>query len=517
MDQNKNGAADGSDLGWPAFTGNEVQQAAPYSVPHGLTQTPAEALTVVKQYAGANWWSRDFLDQRAIDQLNTFGNSSLPVSQRGQVLSSVPAADVSAVVGAPLQTRPAGYDTDNDGMPDEWEQRHALNPNSPGGSPDWNQDYDSDGYINVEEFINELAEWPAPYDIVFTGGTNARYEQITNWSITRSAPGEADTTSHWQPSRFDVAAINSGSLTVDSIGQHAGTIRLASGPSDNATLSITGGWLKVEDEAFGPGNGEVVIGANATATAALNLSGGKLTAKTLTKGAGGSFNFTGGVLSAETVNFDLVNNGGTLAPGNSPGNTTINGNFTTSSGDLEIELASAMSFDTVAVSGAVTLGGELTTKLLDGFVPDNDDVFTVMTGASMNGTFANLSGGRVDIDGADGSFLVTVNSTQVILSNFLIAPPVLAGDFNDDGVVDAADYVVWRRNLLDNTPLANETASLGVVDQADFDAWRANFGATAGSGSGTAEFVPEPAALLLLGMGLISLDAFRAFAAFSSR
>ena len=154
---------------------------------------------------------------------------------------------MTAVVNAPLQTRPAGYDSDNDGMPNDWEERHGLNPNSPAGSPDWILDYDNDGYVNVEEYINEVAEWPAPYDIVFTGGANARYEQITNWSITRSSPGEADTTTHWQPSRFDVAVINNGSVTVDSVGQHAGLLTIAHAAGSIAELRITDGWLRATE------------------------------------------------------------------------------------------------------------------------------------------------------------------------------------------------------------------------------------------------------------------------------
>ena len=414
------------------------------------------------------------------------------------MLSSVPAADVNAVVNSATQTRPAGYDSDNDGMPDEWEKTYGLNPDSPPGSPDWNLDYDNDGYINVEEFINEIAEWPAPYDIVFTGGTNARYEQITNWSITRPAAGEADTTTHWQPSRFDVAVINNGIVTVDSVGQHAGTIRLASSAGDNATLSITSGWLVVEDEAVGPGNGEVIIGANDAATATLNLSGGRLIAKTLSKGAGGTFNFTGGVLSAKTINFDLVNNGGTLAPGNSPGNTTISGFFTINSGDLEIELASAASFDTVAVTGDATLGGDLRVRLLSGFVPQNNQVFAILSSQTTSGGFANLSSsGRVLIEGG-GSLLVTISNTQVSLSDFLSD---LAGDYNNDGVVDAADYVVWRHSLSNNAPLKNETATLGTVDQADYDAWRSHFGATLGQSLNSTSVVPEPSANLLVVVG----------------
>ncbi len=66
----------------------------------------------------------------------------------------------------------------------------------------------------------------------------------------------------------------------------------------------------------------------------------------------------------------------------------------------------------------------------------------------------------------------------------------IAGDYNNNGVVDAADYVLWRNG----GPLANETASLGIVDQADYDAWRAAFGNNApGSGALLPESaIPEP-------------------------
>lgn len=502
LDLDRDGIADGDDPGWSRFAGTETQMATPFAVPHGVTQSPAEALATIRGYVGANWWSRDFLDQRSLDQLATFGQGT--VARTGQVLTTINASDVSTVANAPMQTRPSGYDSDNDGMPDEWEVRHGLNPNSPAGSPDWSLDYDNDGYVNIEEYINEIAEWPAPYDIVFTGGTNSRYEQITNWSITRPAPGEAPTTTHWQPSKFDVAVINNATVTVDSPGQHAGTIRLGTNPGDSATLNIAAGWLKVQDAPAGPGNGEIVLGENPSAAATLNLSGGRLIAKTLT-GPTGSFNFTGGTLSAQTVNFDLHNHGGTVAPGESIGSTHIDGRFATGSGVLEIELASNLSFDTVTVSQAVVLGGDLIVKLLDGFAPAPTDTFTILTaGGSILNFFDNLTPDqRVSIDGADGSFLVTLGDHTVTLSNFLLAPPVLAGDYNNDRIVDAADYIVWRKLAGTNGTLPNETESLGQIDGDDLTAWQTNFGATAGEGGATTS-IPEPTAVLLALLGTMT-------------
>jgi hypothetical protein len=71
-----------------------------------------------------------------------------------------------------------------------------------------------------------------------------------------------------------------------------------------------------------------------------------------------------------------------------------------------------------------------------------------------------------------------------------------AGDYNNNGVVDAADFVLWRKG----GPLANEVDTPGTVNAADYTAWRSRFGNTSGSGAGvsTNAAVPEPATVLLL-------------------
>jgi hypothetical protein len=61
----------------------------------------------------------------------------------------------------------------------------------------------------------------------------------------------------------------------------------------------------------------------------------------------------------------------------------------------------------------------------------------------------------------------------------------LAGDYNHDGVVNAADYTVWRDGLGTR------------FTQSYYDAWRLQFGQTAGSGAGSDGAVPEPSTLAL--------------------
>jgi hypothetical protein len=71
-------------------------------------------------------------------------------------------------------------------------------------------------------------------------------------------------------------------------------------------------------------------------------------------------------------------------------------------------------------------------------------------------------------------------------------PPPMPGDFNGDGNVDAADYVVWRMNLNTNNELPNDN-DLGVpITTAHYDLWRQSYGGTPPPGSGSLSAVPEP-------------------------
>ena len=81
------------------------------------------------------------------------------------------------------------------------------------------------------------------------------------------------------------------------------------------------------------------------------------------------------------------------------------------------------------------------------------------------------------------------------------------GDYNNNGKVDASDYVRWRKGT---APLYNEVATIGSNTPQDYTEWRSRFGNPPGSGSSIeSASVPEPSTLLLLGIGAISRLGYR--------
>jgi hypothetical protein len=80
-----------------------------------------------------------------------------------------------------------------------------------------------------------------------------------------------------------------------------------------------------------------------------------------------------------------------------------------------------------------------------------------------------------------------------------IVPPQ-SGDFTNNGVVDAADYVVWRKGAGSR------------FDATHHSQWRSHFGATSGAGSAAlgAAAVPEPAGAVLILLGFANLWVRRA-------
>jgi pectate lyase len=106
--------------------------------PAVTTTSAAEAYEQVLQRAGCTLPMRDAVDERIVADVK---------ASRARVI-----ADPSEVGGWPeLPPGTPAEDSDHDGMPNDWERRHGLDPSDPA---DGAQDADGDGYTNVEEFLN---------------------------------------------------------------------------------------------------------------------------------------------------------------------------------------------------------------------------------------------------------------------------------------------------------------------------------------------------------------------------
>ncbi len=232
-----------------------------------------------------------------------------------------------------------------------------------------------------------------------------------------------------------------GNLIVGVFDRSNGEVNLSGGEMHNrnnvtvadaglGTFTHTGGTHTID--------GDLTIGAQAIADGLYTLDDDgvlDMTGGAMNYGAGlAQFAFEGGTLKdAGTINFTLVNNGGTLAPGASPGVTSIVGDYsvTSSSATYQVEIAGLLQgseYDFLNVSGATSLGGRL----------------------------------------------------QVLLTG---GDPVL-GDTNGDNVVDLDDLNNVRNNF--GTNGNGDTNGDGIVDLDDLNNVRNNFGA-----EGTPGFVPE--------------------------
>lgn len=127
------------------MSSSQEEWELPGELVHGddkpATDTAKVAYSKVLKYAGASK-SRDACDQRIISEVKK-GTGNVPDSQ-------------DEVGGWPsLNSFPALADRDKDGMADEWETANGLNPND---AEDRNEDRNSDGFTNLEEYVNSLTQ-----------------------------------------------------------------------------------------------------------------------------------------------------------------------------------------------------------------------------------------------------------------------------------------------------------------------------------------------------------------------
>lgn len=391
-DSNENGVVDGQNYVRGQANFSDVSSAlttwsdTPYPVSNPIWKdaSPQAAYDRVLGEFGATPWDRDEIDTLlANDVMNGQGNI---ISHENQLV----ARGVSNAGFGTLGGGAAPTDTDGDGIPNSWETKHGTNPSVANN----NGDFDFDGYTDLEEYLNDLAAFPATGPLEFTGV--GRYADWKRW------------TNRWEPSRMDQVRVTNGAAFIDAVGQKAKTLQLGGDAGASGRMYITSGWLEVTDGVAigGAGKGRVeqyggelrvLAGSVDVNNGQYLLRGGVLRTPELTKGVNGQFAFTGGVLQANLVDFSLVNDGGTIAPGTGTaggvGQTNVLGNLTLNSGTLQIELASALLADTVITSGAAQLGGSLSIVPIGGFTPTAGQSWQILTATSFIGAFSSITSG----------------------------------------------------------------------------------------------------------------------------
>jgi hypothetical protein len=262
--------------------------------------------------------------------------------------------------------------------------------------------------------------------------------------------------------------------------QNQGKFIYQSGQFNGQMVNNSGAYLVVAGE-FNPSNlvnnGDMVV---------INTTVGGPIINNHTVTVVGDVNFNGQVsgpgdfFGPGTAHF----NGG-IAPGASPAEVSFEGSLALAdTNTLFVEIAGntpGSQYDRLTIAGSASLDGTLNVSLVNGFTPGSGQQFTILAAGSI------VDNGLVLAGPAAGSFSLIVNSTSVILQAI-----GLPGDYNHNGIVDVADYVIWRKGF-------------GTIyTQNEYTVWRSHFGQTAGSGPAlpSAEplsaSVPEPATLVLL-------------------
>ena len=132
-----------------------------------ITQPAREAFTNVLANVGANFPKADVIDAHIIEE--TRDGTTHYIGTKGLTFGDRPSRNFAGIIDEPTddksalgsknfpwpdyQTYHVPVDSDHDGIPDEWEKAHGLNPNDPA---DANKDLNGDGYTNLEKYLNSL-------------------------------------------------------------------------------------------------------------------------------------------------------------------------------------------------------------------------------------------------------------------------------------------------------------------------------------------------------------------------
>ncbi len=138
-------------------------------------------------------------------------------------------------------------------------------------------------------------------------------------------------------------------------------------------------------------------------------------------------------------------------------------------------------YDALDITGELSLGGTLDVVPIDlgvgVFQPQLGNVFEIASAT------AGIIGSFTSEQLPDLGPLLDMRVVQQPNELFLTVVPGLTGDYNANGIVDAADYVVWRNTLNQvGVGLAADGNGNYTIDSGDLAVWRLHFGQTAAPG-----------------------------------
>lgn len=308
---------------------------------------------------------------------------------------------------------------------------------------------------------------------------------------------------------------NSGPLAIEPAGAGTRTLSLGADSVVNGMRPIIhnapdGGVVGVTK--FGPGKWELF--GNNTYTGQTRVREGQLNIVGDQTGTGETIVDAGATLGGDGTVGGNVTVHGAIAPGRSTGTLQIAGNLTLDAGsEMVIEILSTTpgKFSRLEVAGNATLAGALRIELPNQTggpcVPKLGDIvpFLAVSGGA-GGNFDDVESAPL-LPGLKWS-LEPGNVTV-----FLRVIASLPGDYNFNGIVDAADYTVWRDSFgQQGTGLAADGNLDEKVDDADYAFWKSHFGEVlsgAGQSFSDTPAVPEPNCLILFTLAACALPLRR--------
>ena len=132
------------------------------------THLAATAFEKVLSYGGASLY-RDEVDERYMNEArNKTATYTGSVTGKKGLIDVVADCNGYTETNFPTGKREAGFDTDNDGIPNDWEEANGLNPNSAADGKTYTLDTEKKWYTNLEVYANSLVE-----DIMKAGNADA--------------------------------------------------------------------------------------------------------------------------------------------------------------------------------------------------------------------------------------------------------------------------------------------------------------------------------------------------------